>query len=752
MATPENGIYVLQGIVPSQIAAAPVGVKVVDLYDDNGDLFSTSQVAQMESGGGKVLGYFSIGEAENYRPYWSALPSSILGPQDPSWPGDYQVAYWTPQWLTVSENYIQTMINQGYNGAFFDVVDEAEQPWAIANVPGGTLAAAEGAMVTLIQELANYARAKDPNFQIWINSSGAEDMLANSTLDKTINGAYEEQLYYQTPTQATDPADLSYNLAYLDDLINAGKSVVAVEYASGASEVSSVESQAKADGLGYYIANPNQQLDGVDTQGFAAATPVTATIAEYLAAKSFYDQTRGGFAISDTAANITDGLNLLLDPKINTITISNNGAISASVAQLTADARAIGKLHNANGTAYQLAISDRAAAIVGDLSALNANGHVVSITATSGAANLSGRVAVNAKAFSLTGSTTFSVSENLTYSGSLSIGAGSSLKVANEDTLTLKGTFTIGGTVTGPGTLALAGGSGAIAKGASFSVTHWSIWGSGTNATLSEALSYSGAFSEGAGATLTLTGGALTLLGSAKIAGGTLKGSQAITTQGATTVSGLTIGGTVHWNNAERVIESHGNVTVGDSSGAAAILTNETTGVYDIADNSGIGRGSSTASSIANAGLIEKTGGTGTSVIVPAVTNMGTIEVTAGTLDFKGAVSGTGTDTISGASKLEFDSTLAARQTIDYLGSGGTLDLTDPLGYGGSHIENFAAHDSVDLAGAWSFLSFSENSGGTLGTLTLQNGANDISLEFAGDYKSTDFSIRTGTTTTVSHT
>ncbi len=150
MTTPVNGIYVLQGIVPSQIASAPVGVKVVDLYDDNGALFSAAQVSQMKSGGGQVLGYFSIGEAENYRSYWSTLPSSVLGPQDPSWPGDYQVAYWTPQWLTVSENYIQTMINQGYNGAYFDVVDEAEQAWAISHVPGGTSSAAQGAMVTLI--------------------------------------------------------------------------------------------------------------------------------------------------------------------------------------------------------------------------------------------------------------------------------------------------------------------------------------------------------------------------------------------------------------------------------------------------------------------------------------------------------------------------------------------------------------------------------------------------------------------------
>jgi hypothetical protein len=55
--TPENGIYELQGVVPAQIAAVPVAVKVVDLYDHSGNnLFTATQVAQMEAGGGLLLG------------------------------------------------------------------------------------------------------------------------------------------------------------------------------------------------------------------------------------------------------------------------------------------------------------------------------------------------------------------------------------------------------------------------------------------------------------------------------------------------------------------------------------------------------------------------------------------------------------------------------------------------------------------------------------------------------------------------
>jgi hypothetical protein len=83
--------------------------------------------------------------------------------------------------------------------------------------------------------------------------------------------------------------------------------------------------------------------------------------------------------------------------------------------------------------------------------------------------------------------------------------------------------------------------------------------------------------------------------------------------------------------------------------------------------------------------------------------------------------------------------------------TGGTVDLTDPLGYDGSYIDTFAAHDFVDLAGSWSLLSGHENSGGTLGGLTLTNERNCMSPAFAGNSMSSDFGIHSGATTILSH-
>jgi cysteinyl-tRNA synthetase len=272
MTSPVNGILVLQGIVPSQIAAAPVGVKVIDLYDDNGQLFAASQVAQMEANNSLLLGYFSLGEAENYRSYFSSLPSSILGPADPSWPGDYQLEYWSSAWKTVCTNSIDQMITLGYGGAYFDVVSACETAWAQANAPGGD---PKGAMVSLIQYLADYAHAKDPNFKIWVNASGAEDLMTNSTFINSIDGAFEEELFYKDNGTPQTTASVNYNLNLLDNLVAAGKPVITVEYVTGTTAVANVQAEAAAAGIGSYVANPNLALSAVDTEGFATLPPPT---------------------------------------------------------------------------------------------------------------------------------------------------------------------------------------------------------------------------------------------------------------------------------------------------------------------------------------------------------------------------------------------------------------------------------------------------------------------------------------------
>ena len=494
------------------------------------------------------------------------------------------------------------------------------------------------------------------------------------------------------------------------------------------------------------------EIFGVAVKSVGGAPPKVST-ATFGADKAVLDEIVGGFAISDTAAHISADLNNLTDPLITSITISDNAPVGVSVSQLTSDAAQIGKLVNANATPYKLAVTDTLPTIVGDLAVLNADSHIASLSATSGSATLSGGVGITAPAFSLLNSgTTLTLAENLTYGGAFTEGAGSTISISSADTLTLTGASTLAGTISGAGALTLGGGTVAINAGANLTVAKLTLSGAATKVTLNENLSYAGTFTE-AGATLSLAGGNLTLSGADGFAGGTVGGSKVLNADGTTKVSGLTIGGTATFDNAATLTESSGAVTLGDASLSAAKLLNASTGIWDITDDSGIGLGASALSAITNNGLFEKTGGAGTSKIAPAFANAHDILVSSGALDFKGAVTGTGTDAISGPATIEFDSTIGANQAINYSGASlGTLDLADPLGYAGSHIGNFLKGDKVDLAGAWSLLSFSENGPHTLGTLTLASGASHVALEFAGNFVKTDFSITTGTTTIIGHT
>ena len=191
---PTTGMYVLQGVTPAEIAVAPFDVKVVEVYADDGHFFTNQEVAQMGGGdgGGLLLGYFSIGEAEVYRDYFSTIPAAALGPENPQWDGNYEVAYWTQEWRDVATTYLDRMIAAGYDGIYFDVVDECFTAWAQANAPGGD---AVGEMVELVKYLADYAHAKDPDFKIWANN--AEELLENSTYLATIDGMFKENLFYQ---------------------------------------------------------------------------------------------------------------------------------------------------------------------------------------------------------------------------------------------------------------------------------------------------------------------------------------------------------------------------------------------------------------------------------------------------------------------------------------------------------------------------------------------------------------------------
>ncbi len=78
-----------------------------------------------------VLAYLSIGEAEDYRPYWKEewknSPPPWLEDENPDWPGNFKVRYWMEDWQRVlmgdRKALLDRIIDAGFDGVYLDIID-----------------------------------------------------------------------------------------------------------------------------------------------------------------------------------------------------------------------------------------------------------------------------------------------------------------------------------------------------------------------------------------------------------------------------------------------------------------------------------------------------------------------------------------------------------------------------------------------------------------------------------------------------
>jgi polysaccharide biosynthesis protein PelA len=175
------------------------------------------------------LGYLSIGEVSRQRSYFQALAGEgLLGAPNPNWPDAHYVDLRTAQWQTfVTDKLIPGILQRGFDGIFFDTLDNAE--FLEFRHPATYAGMMDAAVETVLA-----VRRKFPRIKIMINRgygilpriAGAFDMLLGEsvrtrftsagTYEYLSNEDYEWQRSHMAAARRRDPSLGVYSLDYWD--------------------------------------------------------------------------------------------------------------------------------------------------------------------------------------------------------------------------------------------------------------------------------------------------------------------------------------------------------------------------------------------------------------------------------------------------------------------------------------------------------------------------------------------------------
>jgi cysteinyl-tRNA synthetase len=213
--------YQLQNVNPSEIANSPADLVVID-SSSNDAPFTKAQVERMKvkpDGSRRiVISYMSIGEAENYRWYWSQRSSSWLGPENPKWRGNYGVRFWDHAWQEIIFTYTDRNLAAGFDGVYLDKVDEFE-----------TMGHREE-MVEFVARIAARAKASRPDFLV-ISQNG-DQLISDAKFRRAIDGFAREDLFYGEDSEGArnGASSIRESIKRLKMLSAEGKPVFVVEY------------------------------------------------------------------------------------------------------------------------------------------------------------------------------------------------------------------------------------------------------------------------------------------------------------------------------------------------------------------------------------------------------------------------------------------------------------------------------------------------------------------------------------------
>jgi cysteinyl-tRNA synthetase, unknown class len=224
----------------NQLLQNPAKLLVLDYSHDGAEArrYQPTEIDALHNNGQQALSYLSIGESSNWRYYfqngWKTNPPGWQGKENPDWPGSSKVKYWDPDWQKITLEYLDKIIDSGFDGAYLDIVDAFDYWSNPKNGEGLVLDRADAAkrMIDWVEKIVEHARVDrgKPNFHVI--PQNAEALLPYDTTGKflkEISGVGVESLYFNG-VQAQDPGSIAGRSANLNKVVAAGKPVLVIDY------------------------------------------------------------------------------------------------------------------------------------------------------------------------------------------------------------------------------------------------------------------------------------------------------------------------------------------------------------------------------------------------------------------------------------------------------------------------------------------------------------------------------------------